>query len=77
VTMADRLGKAEDGECVLDLPMSRRDIGDSLGLTIETISRQFGELRDLGLLETSGRSQVRLTDLARLNAHAGHVSKAA
>ena len=77
VTIAARIGCAEAGVCVIDLPMSRRDIGDSLGLTIETVSRQFGELRDLGLLETSGRAIVRLPDLARLDALAGHLPQAA
>ena len=77
VTIAGRIGRAEAGGCVIDLPMSRRDIGDSLGLTIETVSRQFGELRDRGLLETSGRSIVRLPDPAGLDALAGHLTHAA
>lgn len=73
LTMAERLDTKERGRCVLDLPMSRRDIGDSLGLTIETISRQFGELRAAGLVETSGRSRVILTDPAALALRAGHL----
>jgi CRP/FNR family transcriptional regulator len=75
--MADRIGAADGDACVIDLPMSRRDIGDSLGLTIETVSRQFTELRDRGLLETLGRSRVRLFDIAGLNAQAGHLPVAA
>ena len=74
VAMVDRIGMPDGRGCVLDLPMTRRDIADSLGLTIETISRQLGELRDLGLLETSGRSLVRLLDLPRLEARAGHLA---
>lgn len=77
VGMAGRIGAPHDGEFVLNLPMSRRDIADSLGLTIETISRQFGELRDLGLIETSGRSFVRLRDCNRLKQRAGHLPAAA
>lgn len=76
VSMATRIGEADDDGCTLHLPMSRRDIADSLGLTIETISRQFGELRDLGLIETSGRSLVRLRDVARLEQRAAHLSAA-
>ncbi|MEM6908859.1 MAG: helix-turn-helix domain-containing protein [Pseudomonadota bacterium] len=76
VTIAARLGSSEDGASVFELPMSRRDIGDSLGLTIETVSRQFSELRELGLLETSGRSGVRLLDPAGLEARAGHLAPA-
>lgn len=83
VTMAERLaggerlGGADDPGHVFDLPMSRRDIGDSLGLTIETVSRQFSELRERGLLETTGRSKVRLIDMKGLNEHAGHLPVAA
>jgi CRP/FNR family transcriptional regulator len=73
--MADRIGVTEEGTCTLDLPMSRRDIADSLGLTIETVSRQFGELREAGLLETSGRSKVRLLDLSAMSARAGHLTR--
>ncbi len=74
VTMADRIGSPGENGCVLDLPMSRRDIADSLGLTIETISRQFGELRDASLIATSGRSIVVLLDPPALAARAGHLS---
>lgn len=73
VGMAGRIGSIEPDQCVLDLPMSRRDIGDSLGLTIETISRQFSELRQSGLIETTGRSRVLLCDPAALAKRAGHI----
>ncbi|ARU17227.1 helix-turn-helix domain-containing protein [Croceicoccus marinus] len=73
VGMAERIGVPDDEGCLLDLPMTRRDIADSLGLTIETISRQLGELRDAGLLATSGRSRIRLLDLPGLAARAGHL----
>jgi len=73
VGMAERIGLREQDTCIMDLPMSRRDIGDSLGLTIETISRQFGDLRRLGLVETVGRSRVMLRDLQKLALRAGHV----
>lgn len=71
-TMAQRIGRLEHNCGTLDLPMSRRDIGDSLGLTIETVSRQLGALKDAGLIETSGRSRIDLLDLASLETRAGH-----
>ncbi|AOL22819.1 CRP/FNR family transcriptional regulator,anaerobic regulatory protein [Erythrobacter litoralis] len=71
VSMAERLAGSTCGKCEVLLPMSRRDIGDSLGLTIETVSRQFSELREAGLVETEGRSIVRLTDLEKLAEEAG------
>ncbi|MFN3989591.1 MAG: Crp/Fnr family transcriptional regulator [Erythrobacter sp.] len=75
VSMAERASdnttNQTDGACRLVLPMSRRDIGDSLGLTIETVSRQFTELREAGLIATRGRSLVQLLDLPALAQAAG------
>jgi len=44
--MAERQGGLEQ----FDLPMSRTDIGDYLGLTIETVSRVFSKLRAQGVI---------------------------
>ncbi|MDJ0643500.1 MAG: Crp/Fnr family transcriptional regulator [Erythrobacter sp.] len=71
VSMAYRIGGSTRGKCEFALPMSRRDIGDSLGLKIETVSRQFTELREAGLVETEGRSIVRLTNINKLAEEAG------
>ena len=73
LAMAARIGVPDGGAVLLDLPMSRRDIGDGIGLTIETVSRQFSLLRDDGLISTEGRSKVRLLDLPGLEARAGHL----
>lgn len=71
VSMAERLTGATRGPCAFALPMSRRDIGDSLGLTIETVSRQLTELREAGLVATEGRSKVAITDVGALARIAG------
>lgn len=71
VSMAERLADCTTGACVFALPMSRRDIGESLGLTIETVSRQLTELRAAGLVATEGRSKVCLRDVAALARIAG------
>lgn len=73
VMMALRIGVPRGDAILLGLPMSRRDIGDSLGLTIETVSRQFSLLRDDRLISTEGRSKVRLLDLPGLESRAGHL----
>ena len=75
LAMADRIGVPDGDSIRLNLPMSRRDIGNSLGLTIETVSRQFTELRNEHLISTAGRSIVRLHHLDELATRAGHVSR--
>ena len=75
LAMSERIGRAQADRCELDLPMSRKEIGDSLGLTIETVSRQFGVLRELGLVETSGRSRVTILKLETLSQKAGHLQQ--
>ena len=71
LSMAERIGTQDRALTHVNLPMSRRDIADSLGLTIETVSRQLGELRAASLIETRGRSQIWLLELAALHARAG------
>ena len=41
------------------LPMTRQDIGDHLGMTLETVSRVFGALKRRGLIEMCGSNKVR------------------
>ncbi len=77
LTMAERIGTQTDDGVAMDLPMSRRDIADSLGLTIETVSRQLTDLRGANVIETPGRSQVLLRDLNALRSRAGHIQAAA
>lgn len=58
------------GGGAIELPMSRQDIADYLGLTIETVSRTFTQLTQSGtiVLETSRRVQFRnRAALNRLN----------
>lgn len=76
VMIARRIGVPHGETILLDLPMSRRDIGDSLGLTIETVSRQFSLLREDRQIATEGRSKVMLLDFTGLQARAGHLAEA-
>jgi len=51
----------------IDLPMTRIDIGDYLGLTIETVSRSFSKFRDEGTLRLHGARTVELLKPERLH----------
>jgi CRP/FNR family transcriptional regulator len=50
----------------VSLPMSRTDIADYLGLTIETVSRTLTQLKTQGLIELLDEKQVRLAKPAPL-----------
>lgn len=51
---------------VFNLPMSRGEIGNYLGLTTETVSRLFTRYRNSGLIRLNGR-EIQLTDLPALH----------
>jgi CRP-like cAMP-binding protein len=53
---------------VLDLAMPRHDIADYLGLTLETVSRMFAELRGLGVIKLESARRVHILDMAKLRA---------
>jgi CRP/FNR family nitrogen fixation transcriptional regulator len=53
---------------VMALPMCRRDIGDYLGLTLETVSRSLSALAEKGALSFNGSRQIMLNNRARLEA---------
>lgn len=53
------------------LPFSRQQVADVLGLTIETVSRQFTRLRGEGLIDLPSRREVIILDRDALQAEAG------
>nr|WP_244670180.1 helix-turn-helix domain-containing protein [Rhodoplanes elegans] len=44
----------------VSLPMSRNDIADYLGLSVETVSRALTELKQRGILEFGGTRQLKI-----------------
>jgi CRP/FNR family transcriptional regulator len=59
--------RRDDGRTgFVHLPMRRADIGDFLGLTIETVSRTFTKLRMMGVIEVSHGTEIRIADIERL-----------
>jgi len=53
------------------LPLSRQQIADVLGLTIETVSRQFTRLKAEGIIDLPSRRDVAILDHDALVAEAG------
>ena len=53
---------------IVDLAMPRHDIADYLGLTLETVSRMFAELKETGTIRLESARRVHLLDVARLKA---------
>jgi len=51
---------------MIALPMCRRDIGDYLGLTLETVSRALSQLHTQGVLGFSGARQIQVRNRNRL-----------
>lgn len=54
-----------------DLPLTRGDIADFLGLTLETVSRQLTKLRTEGIIQMEAARHVTIPDLGRLVVRAG------
>jgi CRP/FNR family transcriptional regulator len=54
-----------------DLPLTRADIADFLGLTIETVSRQLTKLRADGVIRIENNRHVMIDNLQRLAARSG------
>ncbi|HSM53263.1 MAG TPA: Crp/Fnr family transcriptional regulator [Erythrobacter sp.] len=59
--VADRAGDSDTGEedrVTFDLQLSRQQIADVLGLTIETVSRQMTRMKSQGLIDLPSRRTV-------------------
>ena len=62
--MSDRLALHN---AAIELPMSRQDIADYLGLTIETVSRTLTSLESAAAIELTGARRIRLCNRDALN----------
>jgi len=62
VSLSDRALKRRQPASPLDVPMTRTDIADYLGLTTETVSRTLTQLRQAKLIATSQRNRIDILD---------------
>jgi CRP/FNR family transcriptional regulator, anaerobic regulatory protein len=58
LTLSRRAAARGRAASPVDLPMRRSDIGDYLGLTIETVSRTFTQFKKAGLIGLPNQAQV-------------------
>lgn len=76
--LLDMAARAEGRVCrasagappTFDLPLSRGQIADVLGLTIETVSRQMTRLKRAGIIALPGTRAVTIRDVTALRARA-------
>ena len=68
LAMSRRNSRQGQNPAVVDLPMTRTDIGDFLGLTIETVSRTLTKLRRQGIIDLPQSARVELIDIDALEA---------
>jgi CRP-like cAMP-binding protein len=73
VEMHEVHGASHSGRLSLTLHLTRAEIADYLGLTLETVSRSFSKLRDLHVIalmegdEVAILNEDRLTGIAKLS----------
>jgi CRP/FNR family transcriptional regulator, nitrogen fixation regulation protein len=63
--LLDIAGRSGDGARI-PLPMTRTDIGDHLGLTMETVSRALSQLKSAGVITFKGSHEIVIRDRDRL-----------
>lgn len=73
VSAACRTGADQKRPVIIDLPMTRQDIADYLGLTIETVCRALSKLKRDGLIALEGRHRVVLRRVGELQELAGDI----
>ena len=62
-TRQELLGRPTDP---VQMPMTRQDVADFLGLTMETVSRSFSQLRTSGCIAADAPPNVHISDLTAL-----------
>ena len=63
--------RSAQGALAFDLPLTREEMADYLGLTLETVSRQVSALKRDGLIQLEGKRHIRVPDFDALLEHTG------
>lgn len=66
LALADHAGARDDGTATLELPMTRADIADYLGLTLETVSRTLTKLKVAGAIDLPQPHKVMVRNMSQL-----------
>lgn len=64
--LVDLIGDGAEASCRLDMPVTRQEIADYLGLVIETVCRNFVALKRRGIIASIGRDGVEILDFDSL-----------
>jgi len=70
IEMAERATGPDGG---IHLPMNRQDIGDYLGMTLETVSRMFNRFKKEGVIAMATPDHIRIEDHDALEMAAGTI----
>jgi CRP/FNR family transcriptional regulator len=73
LAISKRNGTASRDSDTIELPMTRADIGDFLGLTIETVSRTFSKLKSQRFIEINQGTTIRILNRDKLESLAENV----
>jgi CRP/FNR family transcriptional regulator, anaerobic regulatory protein len=68
--LAEREGKASTSPLLVDVPMTRLDMADYLGLTVETVSRTLSQLKTEGIIRLREGHVIELPDVRHAEATA-------
>ncbi|MFE3836731.1 transcriptional regulator FnrL [Pseudogemmobacter sonorensis] len=63
--------KQSKGTHAVELPLTREEMADYLGLTLETVSRQISALKRDGVIRLDGKRSITIPDFDRLLEEAG------
>ena len=71
LALVDRNGKNQPEGVTIELPMTRYDLADFTGLSVETVSRTFSKFRKQGLFSMPTARSIIIHDIGQLEQFSG------